>query len=163
MTDEEKAELERECYELEKYNCEAITFYIAGYEKGVAEGRKEYSESPCTSCCITESLESDLSELNYQFVNLSANAKQLEKENAELNRDKTELVNSVTELESKVAELGKQIKDFNLCGSSVAKSTYNEVVNENTVLKAKLQKVTDFVNSCSRSAVANMIKGILSE
>lgn len=42
---------------------------------------KEYLEMPCTSCCITESLESDLTDLNYQFVNLEAKTKVIEKEN----------------------------------------------------------------------------------
>lgn len=89
MTDKEKAEEytnNRDCY---VYDCENNGIDITGnlrqaYLDGLAEGRKEYSESPCTSCCIIERLESDLSELNYQFVNLTANAKELKEENAEL-------------------------------------------------------------------------------
>lgn len=38
MTEEKKEELEKECYELEKYNCEPITFFMAGYAKGFSEG-----------------------------------------------------------------------------------------------------------------------------
>lgn len=84
MTDKEKAE------EYVKTNHSHImsgtmkSIYKKIYLAGLAEARKEYSEIPCTSCCITESLESDLADLNYQLVNLSANAKELEKENAEL-------------------------------------------------------------------------------
>lgn len=40
MTEAKKEALQKECYELEKYNCEPITFYMAGYEKGLSENKK---------------------------------------------------------------------------------------------------------------------------
>lgn len=73
MTEEKIEELQKNCYELEKYNCEPFTFYKAGYEQAY----KEYSEQPCTSCCITDSLEQSLDEINYELVNLTGQNKLL--------------------------------------------------------------------------------------
>lgn len=47
----------------------------------------------------------------------------------------------ISNLEKENAELRKRIEEYNLCGNTVDKQTYNEVVNENAVLKAELKKL----------------------
>lgn len=125
MTDEEKADAEMyankkhcskcinfgDCVETAiEDRCKTYRESYADYLAGLTEGRKEYSEIPCTSCCITESLESDLSDL-------SANVKELEKENAELKakieelkKDKEWLDNTNNEQTKVILKLNEQIK-----------------------------------------------------
>lgn len=45
------------------------------------------------------------------------------------------------ELEKQNAELRKRIVEYNACGNTVDKQTYNEVANELTVLKAEIGKI----------------------
>lgn len=71
-----KKQRNRRIDELQKKNAE-----LKKENEQLKQQVKEYLEMPCTSCCITEALESDLTDLNYQFVNLEAKTKVIEKEN----------------------------------------------------------------------------------
>lgn len=52
-----------------------------------------------------------------------------------------ELVDENEKLKDKNAKLKKRIEEYNLCGNTVDKQTYNEAVNELAVLKAELKKL----------------------
>lgn len=56
-----------------------ILAYISFLEKENA-ALKAQIESPCTSCCLTETLEQSLDEMNYQIVNQDAEIRQLKEQ-----------------------------------------------------------------------------------
>lgn len=82
-----------------------------------------------------------------------------------------EVMNLIDELNRKIDDLVKQNKElkerlqfFNAVGNTVDKKTYNEVVNENAILKSKIEELklflknTELANEEARKTIARLNK-----